>query len=92
MTNTEILQGAYNSIEANKKSAIATRQNAILTNEVNPKIAENKKKFDEAWAAAKQELDKENATLISEGKARAEAEVEAEYVAMLDGIKKLMGE
>lgn len=92
MTNKEILTNALNNIKQNKQSAILTRQNAILTSEVNPKIAENRKKFDEAWAAAKAELEQKNQELTAEGKARAEAEVETEYAVMLDGIQKLIGE
>lgn len=92
MTNKEILTNALNNIKQNKQSAVVARQNAILTSEVNPKIAENKKKFDEAWQAARAELEKENQSLTAEGKARAEAEVEAEYAVILDGIQKLIGE
>lgn len=92
MTNKEILTNALNNIKQNKQSAIQTRQNAILTSEVNPKIAENRKKFDEAWAAAKAELEQKNQELTAEGRARAEAEVEAEYAVMIDGIEKLIGE
>lgn len=90
-TNKEYLQNAYNNIQANKQSAIVTRTNEIMTNEVNPAITENRKKFDEAWQAARAELEKENQALKDDGAARAKAEVEEEYK-QYDILKSLIGE
>lgn len=90
-TNKEYLQNAYNNIQANKQSAIVTRTNEIMTNEVNPAITEKRKKFDEAWAAARTELEKENQALKDDGAARAKAEVEEEYK-QYDILKNLIGE
>lgn len=91
-TNKEILQNALNNIKVNKAAAITARKNEILTNEVNPAITEKRKKFDEAWTAARAELEKENQALKDDGAARAEAEIETEYAAIEDGIQKLIGE
>lgn len=91
-SNKDILKSALAGINANKNAEINARQNKILNEEVNPKIAETRKKFDEAWQAARAEMEQENKELIADGKARAEAEVEAEYAVMLDGIQKLIGE
>lgn len=90
-TNKEYLQNAYNSIQANKQSAIVTRTNEIMTNEVNPAITEKRKKFDEAWQAARAELEKENQALKDDGAARAKAEIEEEYK-QFDILKSLIGE
>lgn len=91
-SNKDILRSALAGINANKNAEINARQNKILNEEVNPKIVETRKKFDEAWQAARAEMEQENKELIADGKARAEAEVEAEYAVMLDGIQKLIGE
>ena len=90
-TNKEYLQNAYNNIQANKQSAIVTRTNEIMTNEVNPAITEKRKKFDGAWQAARAELEKENQALKDDGAARAKAEVEEEYK-QYDILKNLIGE
>ena len=90
-TNKEYLQNAYNNIQANKQSAIVTRTNEIMTNEVNPAITEKRKKFDEAWAAARTELEKEVQALKDDGAARAKAEVDEEYK-QFDILKSLIGE
>lgn len=90
-TNKEYLQNAYNNIQANKQSAIVTRTNEIMANEVNPAITEKRKKFDEAWQAARTELEKENQALKDDGVARAKAEVEEEYK-QYDILKSLIGE
>lgn len=90
-TNKEYLQSAYKNIQANKQAAIVTRTNEIMANEVNPAIAEKRKKFDEAWQAARAELEKENQALKDDGAARAKAEVEEEYK-QFDILKSLIGE
>ena len=90
-TNKEYLQNAYNNIQANKQSAIVTRTNEIMTNEVNPAITEKRKKFDEAWHAARAELEKENQALKDDGAARAKAEIEEEYK-QFDILKNLIGD
>lgn len=91
-TNKEILQSALNNIKVNKAAAITARKNEILTNEINPAIAEKRNTFDKAWAEAKKELDKDIQALKDDGAARAEAEIETEYAAIEDGIQKLIGE
>lgn len=91
-TNTEILKQARESIKANKAAAISTRTAEILNTEVLPKVNENTRKFNEAVAAAKAELEKDNQALREAGIARANAEVEAEYAVMFDGLAKLIGE
>lgn len=91
-TNTEILKQARESIRANKTAAISTRTAEIMNTDVIPKINENTRRFNEVMAAAKAELEKNNQALRDEGIARANAEVEAEYAVMLDGLAKLIGE
>lgn len=91
-TNKEYLKQAYDNIMSNKVTAIASKQAEILNNEVNPQIADKKRKFTEAWTAAQKELEKENQALIEAGKARGKAEVEAEYAKLEEGLLKLIGE
>lgn len=91
-TNVEILKQARESIRANKAAAISARTAEIMNTDVIPKINENTKRFNEVVAAAKAELEKNNQELRDEGIARANAEVEAEYAVMFDGLAKLIGE
>lgn len=91
-TNKEYLQSALNGIKANKSNAINIRTNEILTNEVNPQITEKRKKFDEAWNAARTELEKENQALKEDGARRAEREVEEEYTKYVSALENLIGE
>ena len=91
-TNKEYLQSALSGIKANKSNAINIRINEILNNEVNPQIAEKRRKFDEAWNAARTELEKENQALKDEGAKRAEQEVEDEYIKFVSALENLIGE
>lgn len=80
MTNNEILSGAANSIRANRRNAIALRQEEILANEVYPKIEENKRRYNERYAAEKAEFDERRAreqTEFTERRAREQAEFDA---------------
>lgn len=89
-TNKEILLNALNNIKANKNSAVSARANEILNKEVNPQIEENNKKFNDAWQAARVELDKKNQSLKDEASARALSEIEKEYNMYTEVIEKFL--
>lgn len=79
-------------INTHKAVAINNKINEIMTNEVNPKIAENEKIFNDSWANAKQRLNEESEKLRAEGKQKATDMVEEEYKKVLDTLNLVVGE